>query len=371
MATLYENFLSGTLDADPGASGTSISSPGLSALPAVSGSDRMWLVLDPEGVGGAPEVVQVTAHTASATTATVTRAQQSTTGRTHAIGTEWCVAWTKSDADGMPSKVLTTTGDLMYASAANTPARLAVGAANRVLFSNGTTPEYGQVTAAMLATALSNLLVPAGTVAFTIASSAPTGWLFHDQAVAGCDSTYPDLWSKAPAGWKSGTTLNIPDLTDMAIMQAGTTVLGATGGANSVTIAETNLPAHTHSINHDHAAVTSGAGSAHTHSFSGTTSSDGSHTHEPYDTSTDFVSQVAGGGSVFASGSGVSVAAAGTTASSGAHTHTVSGTTGSEGVHTHSVDVANHTGSSGSVGSGTALATTPAHVAFNIMIKAH
>lgn len=100
MATLYRNFLAGTTTDNPLSSGaTTINSSGFASLPVVSGSDVMWLVLDPDATAGAPEIVKVTAHTASATSVTVTRAQQSTSARSHASGTTWRAVLTQTDLE--------------------------------------------------------------------------------------------------------------------------------------------------------------------------------------------------------------------------------------------------------------------------------
>lgn len=70
MGTLQTNFVSGTLSAGIGNSDTTISSSGFANLPVVSGSDIIKLIIDPFGEDGAPEVVFVTTHAASATTVT-------------------------------------------------------------------------------------------------------------------------------------------------------------------------------------------------------------------------------------------------------------------------------------------------------------
>lgn len=99
MSTLFRNNLSGTLSATAAIGATSLSSAGFANLPVVSSPDVMWLTLDPEGTAGAPEIVQVTAHTASATTVTVVRAQQGTTAREHLSTVAWVHALTRTDID--------------------------------------------------------------------------------------------------------------------------------------------------------------------------------------------------------------------------------------------------------------------------------
>ena len=98
-----------------------------------------------------------------------------------------------------------------------------------------------------------NEIFPAGTIIATISSTASTGWLLLDgSAVTNADTTYPDLWAVAPTSWKSGTTLNLPDMSDRSLEGQTTTTLGALGGSNTVTIGSANLPTHQHSINHGH-----------------------------------------------------------------------------------------------------------------------
>jgi microcystin-dependent protein len=403
MATIFQNHMSGTLSADPGAAGVTINSAALASLSVVAAPDTMWIVLDPTGVGGAPEIVQVTTHTSSNTAATVVRAQQGSTARAHAIGITWAVAVTKSDVDELPYRKLTTTGDMLIASAANTAARLAVGTSSQVL-TGGATPAWGTlpagavgtglITSAMIAdttivngdvsasaaiaysklaltgsvvqadlvTALQNLLVPAGTVAHTIAAAAPTGWLFHNQAVVNCNTTYPALFTAAPASWKSGNTLNIPDLSNRTILQVGATALGANGGSNTVTIAETNLPAHAHAAGTLAPSAHSVSDPTHGHGVTDPTHAHvqnvGVHGIGGASFRADYVTDTTTGGvlpqtgvSVAAAATGVTVNAAGTGVTVGAHT--MSGSTGNGN------------------GASTALTTTPSHAAFNWMIKAH
>lgn len=68
--------------------GTTLNSDGLANLAAVSSAEAI-IILDPNRVSGAPEIVVVTAHTASATSATIVRGQFGTTARQHDSGTEW------------------------------------------------------------------------------------------------------------------------------------------------------------------------------------------------------------------------------------------------------------------------------------------
>ena len=116
MAQLFQNFLSGTLTNTISAAATSFESTTLSDMVAVSG-DTMTVILDPLGVSGDPEVVTVTAHTAASDTATITRAQESTTAREHGAGTAWVgSSVTKGLLDAFPAANVTGTFSSLTAS---------------------------------------------------------------------------------------------------------------------------------------------------------------------------------------------------------------------------------------------------------------
>jgi len=98
VATLFPNLKGGTITDNPLAIGaTTINSAGFANLPAVTAPDFLWLTLDPDALVGAPEIVKVTAHTASATSVTVTRGQQSTTARSHNLAEVWNAVLTEQD----------------------------------------------------------------------------------------------------------------------------------------------------------------------------------------------------------------------------------------------------------------------------------
>ena len=231
---------------------------------------------------------------------------------------------------------------------------------------------------------------PAGMVAMTFATSAPSGWLLcNGQTVTNAETLYPDLWAAAPTAWRSGSNLVLPDMKGRFPVGYNSTdstwnTMAGTGGAKTQTLSTSNLPshshsgaAHTHTINHDHASVTSGSGGAsHSHSFSGTTASNGSHSH----TYQDRINTLASGSSGYpmrSNNSGTDDSRS--TNSAGSHNHTFSGTTGSSTAsHTHSVNLPNFTGSSGaasysgntgSTGSGSSFSILPPHIIVNFIIK--
>jgi microcystin-dependent protein len=189
--------------------------------------------------------------------------------------------FTATDAD--EANELTSTysaqGHIVY-QGASTFAGLGIGTAGQALKVNSgaTAPEWGQigtagladggVTLAKLASALQAFLVPVGTITAYGGSTAPTGWLLCDGTsttgyptlAAMVGSTTPDLRGKFPMGKTASGT--------------GSTLLGA-GGSN--TIAEANLPSHSHTINHDHPVKTStGQSQSHNHTV---TLNDPGHTH--------------------------------------------------------------------------------------------
>jgi hypothetical protein len=100
MATgrrIRSNFQRGTITDSPLASGsTTINSAAFASLPAVA-SNHLILVLDPTASAGAPEIVEVTAHTAAATSVTVARGAEGSAARQHASGITWILAPTFND----------------------------------------------------------------------------------------------------------------------------------------------------------------------------------------------------------------------------------------------------------------------------------
>lgn len=135
---LYRNFLGGLISDNPLTIGaTTINSANFANLPVIAAPSTMWLTLDPRSLNGTPEIVLVTAHTASATVITVTRGQQTALGgfaaRQHAVNTEWISGLTADDEEGFPQRLLTAKGGLISASAANVPVMVGVGSNDQIL----------------------------------------------------------------------------------------------------------------------------------------------------------------------------------------------------------------------------------------------
>lgn len=70
------------------AGATTFNSARLSLMPVVSAAHAV-VTLDPRAVNGEPEIVIITAHTAAATVATITRGAYGTVARSHPVNTEW------------------------------------------------------------------------------------------------------------------------------------------------------------------------------------------------------------------------------------------------------------------------------------------
>jgi microcystin-dependent protein len=105
-------------------------------------------------------------------------------------------------------------------------------------------------------------------------TSAPTGYLLCDGSAVS-RTTYANLFNAIGTTWGVGdgsTTFNVPDLRRKTTIGSGGTqisgpanTVGAVGGVEAVTIAATNLPAHTHS----YSGTTGTENATHTHIDSG------------------------------------------------------------------------------------------------------
>lgn len=158
--------------------------------------------------------------------------------------------------------------------------------------------------------------VPTGTVQMFMGTTVPDGWLLLDGSTFDANE-YPALADVL------GTT-TLPNMGDHFPIHTNDPLdVGRLGGSNTIT--EANMPAHDHSINHDHA--NTGSAGHHNHSimfeaWQSTTT-----------TGSDWrVVDVQNG--------------------NGANGPNYNTTTGSDGSHTHNVPA--YSGNSGSAGSGTA-----------------
>jgi microcystin-dependent protein len=122
------------------------------------------------------------------------------------------------------------------------------------------------------------------------------------------------MWSGSiasiPSGWALCNGSNgTPDMRNRFIVGAGSTYsVGATGGADSVTLTTSQIPSHTHT-------------------FSGSTNTTGNHNHLYFWTSVSGSANVPDGDN----NTGNAPTASGPTSTAGAHSHTFSGTTAAAG----------------------------------------
>jgi len=162
--------------------------------------------------------------------------------------------------------------------------------------------------------------VPVGSIVEWPSVTPPTGWLIcAGQSLS--RSAYPELFAVLGTtyGSASSSTFNLPDYRGRAsagldvdsggyadrLTTPNSRTLGATGGAQSVTLTTDQMPAHTHTV-------------------SGSTNSAGAHTHTLTVEDGQIITQPGAGSLAAGTGSGV-------TGSAGAHTHTLAGTADSAG----------------------------------------
>ena len=108
------------------------------------------------------------------------------------------------------------------------------------------------------------IIQPAGIIQMYAGSTAPTNWLLCDGSAVS-RTTYSSLFSAIGTNYGVGngsTTFNLPNLTNRMPIGKGTgsfATLNNQGGAETFTLATTNLPSHQHYIGNNSYAV-SGVG---------------------------------------------------------------------------------------------------------------
>jgi microcystin-dependent protein len=313
------------------------------------------------------EKVKVTAI--STLTLTVVRAQDDTSVAVHSAGAAIYPVFTADEADeaNLIASAMTTKGDLI-ATDGSSVNRLAIGTNTHVLQADSSSTngfKWGQVatagiaddavtaakilagavgtseiadanvTLAKLASAVANALVPVGTIAMWGAAAAPTGWLL-------CNGTSTSGYTTL-AGIVGATT---PDMRGrFPIGDNATLTLLGTGG--SLTIAEANLPSHTHTFSATSGAMNQNATLSHTvvdpqHQHTYGLDSNGSYSGVGVASTFDGTAEFAT--NTLSASTGISV-----NAHDVSHTHSVSGTTGT--------------------GSGSGTDYYPPHLVVNYIIK--
>lgn len=198
----------------------------------------------------------------------------------------------------------------------------------------------------------------------TVDATFPVGTIWMYDGAAWQDNvTLPGWYACIPAnedGGAAGLSYGITSMVDRFVMGKAAAGAGTTGGSNSYRLTAAQLPAHTHTINHDHPSFHSGnQRQNHRHHLAISSNTTGSHAHTLY-------GRYSSG--VHPTGSGIHQVTTGMrglmndlVGAAGNHAHHTSGWTGwiSSG-HNHEIDIPAFTGNSGSTGLGAALDNRPA-----------
>ncbi len=109
-----------------------------------------------------------------------------------------------------------------------------------------------------------------GDIKWTARGSAPAGWLIADGATVS-RTTYSALFDAIGTLYGSGdgvNTFTLPDYTGRFMLGSdGAHPPGSSGGDERRTLTATQVPKHTHVIDHDHTAFTTAPGGAHDHAL--------------------------------------------------------------------------------------------------------
>ena len=197
---------------------------------------------------------------------------------------------------------------------------------------------------------------------FDAAFPVGTIWMY-DGANWQDNVTLPGWYACIPAnedGGAAGLTYGITSMVDRFAMGRAIIGAGATGGSNSYRLTAAQLPAHTHTINHDHHNFHSGTQRQnHRHHMALNSNTTGSHIHQLYGRR---------GSGTYPTGNAIHNTSLGMRAyesslitAAGNHSHSTSGWSDWISVsHNHNINIPAYTGNSGSTGLGAAVDNRPA-----------
>ena len=149
----------------------------------------------------------------------------------------------------LPASTTGATGAVttnMIADAAITTAKIADGAIVNADINASAAITPSKIAGTAIVANDTSYLNPVGAITMWPTGTAPSGWQLCDGSIASSaalqtvlgTTNVPDMRGYAPVGYKSG--------------DADFGTLKGTAGAKTVTLAKGNLPAHVHTINHDH-----------------------------------------------------------------------------------------------------------------------
>lgn len=205
--------------------------------------------------------------------------------------------------------------------------------------------------------AIQDTVISPGTIQMFAGTTAPIGWLSCDGSAVS-RNTYRELFKVIGTTYGAGNsnnTFNLPDMRGRIPICAGAgasltaRTLGTNIGAETATLAITNLPSHTHtasvgiqSVNHTHTGTSGNQSQTHAHAWNHYIGTSGSY-------------------GIFDSATASSSGTPNTGGIQQNHTHAT--TTGTESA-TH-----NHTVTNANTGSGTAFSIMPPSIVINFIIK--
>ena len=195
------------------------------------------------------------------------------------------IAATNADSKSVLANIAATN-----ANNASDLANTATAIANTAATNANAKADIADIAAAKANAATSNL--------FTIDSVYPVGSIYMNVSSASPETLFGGTWAQLPNSFLIGASDAYPS--------------GSTGGETDVTLSSSQIPSHSHS-------------------FSGTTNSEGSHTHNIYsDLDAYYTTSGTRSWSIHNSTSSGG-SSMGRTTSAGSHSHSVSGTTGNKG----------------------------------------
>lgn len=175
----------------------------------------------------------------------------------------------------------TTQGSILVGTGVGSFAALPKGASGKLLMSGASTVSWEDPPAGLEVSIAAGTDIPVGSIMAWagLHTNIPSGWLLlpqTDSAVNVSRTTYSELFDEIGTTYGAGdgtTTFGLPNVSGRALVGRKTSgtgsayaaLLGASYGSYTSVIEEVNLPPHSHTANHTHAAGTTSEGGLHGH----------------------------------------------------------------------------------------------------------